>query len=165
MRGAIAEAGTTGDQGQGTGYGGELLKRDPYESKTDPDARMYRKGLKTGWKLRHMAHAVSENEHGLVVATSVSTRSPRAERQAAIAMMRRLRGVASASVWAWVAHKGYHEQEFVEADAADGNPGTGGTVMPPAPSAAAGSIRNSIGSRSIWPPKGSVSGSNASSPG
>jgi hypothetical protein len=59
-------------------------KRDTHESVTDPDARMYRKGLKTGWKLQHMAHAVSENQHGLVV-TSVSACSPRAERQAAIA--------------------------------------------------------------------------------
>ena len=97
---------------RGTGSKGEMLKSDLYESVTDPDARMYRKGLKTGWKLRHMAHAVSENEHGLVVATSVSTCSPRAERQAAIAMMRRLRGSFRARTV--VADKGYHEQEFVE---------------------------------------------------
>ena len=68
-----------------------MLKRDTHESTTDPDARMYRKGLKTGWKLQHMAHAVSENQHGLVVATSVSACSRRAERQAAIAMLRRLK--------------------------------------------------------------------------
>ena len=75
-------------KGQGSGYGGEVLKRDTHESVTDPDARMYRKGRKTGWKLQHMAHAVSENRHGLVVATAVSACSPRAERQAAIAMVR-----------------------------------------------------------------------------
>src|SRR6202051_2502817 len=57
---------------KGSGYGGEVLKRDTHASRTDPDARMYRKGLKTGWKLQHMAHAVSENQHGLVVATAVS---------------------------------------------------------------------------------------------
>ncbi len=50
---------------KGSWYGGEMLKRDTHESVTDPDARMYRKGLKTGWKLQHMAHAVSENQHGL----------------------------------------------------------------------------------------------------
>jgi hypothetical protein len=48
----------------------EVLKRDTHQSTTDPDARMYCKGLKVGWKLQHMAHAVSENQHGLVVATS-----------------------------------------------------------------------------------------------
>ena len=68
-----------------------MAARCSNESTTDPDARMYRKGLKTGWKLQHMAHAVSENQHGLVVATSVSACSPRAERQAAIAMVRRLK--------------------------------------------------------------------------
>ena len=70
-------------KGSGSGHRGEVLKRDTHESTTDPDARMYRKGLKTGWKLQHMAHAVSENQHGLVVATSVSACSPRAERHAA----------------------------------------------------------------------------------
>jgi transposase len=47
-------------KGKGSGSGGEVIKADTHESVTDPDARMYRKGLKTGWKLRHMAHAVSE---------------------------------------------------------------------------------------------------------
>ena len=40
---------------KGSGYGGEVLKRDTHESVTDPDARMYRKGLKTGWKLQRLA--------------------------------------------------------------------------------------------------------------
>jgi transposase len=97
---------------KGSGHGGEVLKRDTHESTTDPDARMYRKGLKTGWKLQHMAHAVSENRHGLVVATSVSACSPRAERQAAIAMVRRLKQTATPRTV--VADKGYHEQDFVE---------------------------------------------------
>src|SRR2546425_1357515 len=97
---------------KGSGHGGEVLKRDTHESTTDPDARMYRKGLKTGWKLQHMAHAVSENRHGLVVATSVSACSPRAERQAASAMVRRLKNTADPRTV--VADKGYHEQDFVE---------------------------------------------------
>ena len=40
---------------RGSGWRGEKLKSDTHESTTDPDARMYRKGLKTGWKLQHMA--------------------------------------------------------------------------------------------------------------
>ena len=99
-------------KGSGSGHRGEVLKRDTHESVTDPDARMYRKGLKTGWKLQHMAHAVSENQHGLVVATSVSACSPRAERHAAIAMVRRLKKTARPRTV--VADKGYHEQDFVE---------------------------------------------------
>ena len=97
---------------KGSGWGGEVLKRDTHESVTDPDARMYRKGLKTGWKLQHMAHALSENQHGLVMATTVSACSPRAERQAAIAMVRGLKQTARPRTV--VADKGYHEQDFVE---------------------------------------------------
>jgi transposase len=98
---------------KGQGCDGEVLKSDTHGSITDPDARMYRKGLKTGWKLQHMAHAMSENQHGLVVATAVSHCSPKAERQAAIAMLRRLKQTASPRVVA--ADKGYHERDFVEA--------------------------------------------------
>ena len=100
-------------KGKGSGSGGEVLKSDVYASSTDPDARMYRKGLKTGWKLQHMAHAVSENEHGLVVSTAVTPCSPKAERQAAIGMMRRLKQTMKVRVIA--ADKGYHEHDFIAA--------------------------------------------------
>jgi transposase len=108
-----AKPGPPPSKGQGSGSGGEVLKADTHGSITDPDARMYRKGLKTGWKLQHMAHAVSENQHGLVVATAVSHCSPKAERQAAIAMLERLR--KSATPRSVAADKGYHEQDFVAA--------------------------------------------------
>jgi hypothetical protein len=101
------------DKGQGSGSRGEVLKADTHASITDPDARMYRKGLKTGWKLQHMAHAVSENQHGLVVATEVTTCSPKQERAAAIAMMRKLKQTGKAAIVA--ADKGYHEHDFVDA--------------------------------------------------
>ena len=97
---------------KGSGSGGDVIKADTHESVTDTDARMYRKGLKTGWKLRHMAHAVSENRHGLVVETAVSACSPKAERMAAIAMVQRLKSRFKPRIV--VADKGYHEQDFVE---------------------------------------------------
>lgn len=100
-------------KGNGSGSGGEVLLADTHQSNTDPDARMYRKGFKTGWKLHHMAHAVSENEHGLVVATEVSTCSPLQERHAAIRMLRRLSKTARPRIVA--ADKGYHEHDFVDA--------------------------------------------------
>jgi hypothetical protein len=59
-----------------------------------------------------MAHATSENRHGLVVATAVSSCSPKQERLAAIAMMGRLK--QSAKPRTVVADEGYHEQDFVE---------------------------------------------------
>jgi transposase len=97
---------------KGSGWGGEVLKRDTHASKTDPDARLYRKGIQRGWRLSHMAHAVSENAHGLVVETAVSGCSPRAEREQGLAMIHRLRRTARPQIV--VADKGYHEQDFVE---------------------------------------------------
>lgn len=98
---------------RGSGENGRLQKCDTHASKTDPDARLYRKGMKTGLRLSHMAHAASENLHGLVVATAVTACSPREERQAAIRMMRRLKQTASPRMVA--ADKGYHERDFVDA--------------------------------------------------
>jgi transposase len=98
---------------RGSGKDGAILLSDTHASNTDPEARMYRKGFKAGWKLQHMAHAVSENEHGLVVATAVTHCSPRAERQAGIAMLRKLATTAAPRTVA--ADKGYHEQDFVAA--------------------------------------------------
>ena len=97
---------------RGSGRDGEVLKRDTHESKTDPEAQLYRKGNKLGWGLRHMVHALSENAHGLVVETAVSGCSPRAEREQALRMIRRLRRTARPQVVA--ADKGYHEQDFVQ---------------------------------------------------
>lgn len=100
-------------KGQGSGHGGEVLKSDTHASKSDPDARLYRKSLRMGFRLQHMAHVVSENEHGLVVATEVTTCSPQQERVAAIRMMRRLRQTSKPKIVA--ADKGYHERDFVTA--------------------------------------------------
>jgi transposase len=100
-------------KGKGSGADGAVLKSDTHESKTDPDARLYRKGMKTGLRLSHMAHAVTENDNGLVVATEVSVCSPVQERKAAIAMMRRLR--SANKLRSVAADKGYHEQDFVTA--------------------------------------------------
>src|SRR5450756_119884 len=100
-------------KGKGSGHGGTVLRSDTHESRTDPDARLYRKSLRMGFRMQHMAHVVSENQHGLVVATEVTTCSPLQERVAAIRKMRRLKQTASPRVVA--ADKGYHERDFVEA--------------------------------------------------
>ena len=38
----------------GSGWGGEVLKRDTHESKTDPDAQLYRKSKRTGFQLAYL---------------------------------------------------------------------------------------------------------------
>lgn len=94
---------------KGSGHRGGVLLRDRYGSTTDPDATMYRKSLKTGWRLNHMAHALSENLHGLIVGTSVSICSPQQERLEGLKLLGRMPRVRSVA-----ADRGYHEQDFVE---------------------------------------------------
>jgi transposase len=98
-------------KGKGSGHGGTVLKADTHASTTDPDARLYRKSMRQGFRLRHMAHVVTENCHGLVVATEVTTCSPAQERVAAVRMIDRLRRTMRPKIVA--ADKGYHEQDFV----------------------------------------------------
>src|SRR2546427_335173 len=69
--------------GQGTGRHGKLLKRDLYESRTDAEARLYRRSRSEPARLSYLGHVVMENRHGLIVAGSVTQASTHAERRAA----------------------------------------------------------------------------------
>ena len=105
--------------GQGTGRRGELLKRDLYESKTDPDARVFRKSFQQRWQLGYLGHLVSENRNGLIVASTVTPASKTAERTAATELIRQVRRLfrkpGSSSRMTVGADKAYHEQDFVDA--------------------------------------------------
>jgi transposase len=96
---------------QGSGSRGELRLRDTHESKTDPDAQMYRKSKASEFKLCHMAHVVMENRNGLAVAASVTSPTPQAERDTALQM---LQTVAQGRRVTVGADKAYDEQDFVE---------------------------------------------------
>src|SRR4029079_82251 len=48
-------------------FHGEKRANDTHESKTDPDAKLFRKGKAQPAKLYFMGHAMIENRHGLVV--------------------------------------------------------------------------------------------------
>lgn len=74
------------DDGEGSDFRGTPRKNDTHESKTDPEARLYRKGLGKEAKLCYMGHAMIENRHGLVVAGGVTHATGTAEREAAEAM-------------------------------------------------------------------------------
>jgi hypothetical protein len=56
----------------GSGRRGELQKNETHAGTTDPDARLYKKSFAAEPKLSHFGHVVSENRHGLVVATRVT---------------------------------------------------------------------------------------------
>ncbi len=71
----------------GTGARGRKCLRDPHESKTDPQARLYKKSLAGEAKPSYLGHVVIENRNGLVVAAWATQSSTTAEREAALAML------------------------------------------------------------------------------
>jgi transposase len=73
--------------GKGSGHGGEVLLRDKVESKTDPDARLYKKATADKSIPSYQGHALMENRNGLTVAAQASCAATAAEREAALAML------------------------------------------------------------------------------
>lgn len=73
-------------------YQGQKRKNDTHESKSDPDARLYRKSKRTGAQLCYLGHALMENRNGLVVDSRVTHAAGKAEEQAAENMMSAIKG-------------------------------------------------------------------------
>jgi transposase len=91
-------------------FHGEQRLNDTHASRTDPEAKLYRKSKGTPAKLCYLGHAVSENRHGLVVDACVTQANGTAERSAAIEMLRDLSGLARCTVGA---DKAYDTRDFV----------------------------------------------------
>ncbi len=75
--------------GAGSGHKGEVLLRDKVESKTDPDARLYKKATADKSVPSYQGHALIENRNGLVVAAEASMASTVAERDMALKLLDR----------------------------------------------------------------------------
>ena len=67
------------------------LRRLVEPATTDPDARLYRKSPGTGAMLCFMGHTLMENRNGLIVQAELTRADGHAERQAALAMIQRLK--------------------------------------------------------------------------
>jgi DDE family transposase len=63
-------------------------------------------------KLSYLGHVMTENRHGLVVEACVTEASQRAEREAALKMLRQVRRSGSATLGA---DKAYQEEQFITA--------------------------------------------------
>ncbi len=74
-------------------FRGEQRKNDSHASTTDPEARLARKGPGKEAKLCFAGHVLMENRNGLAVGVLVTQATGRAERQAAVKLLSRLRGV------------------------------------------------------------------------
>jgi transposase len=91
-------------------FRGQKRANETHQSRTDPDARLYRKSKRTGAVLCYMGHALMENRNGLVVDTEVSQATGTAEREVAEEMVVRVPGGSPITV---AGDKGYDAREFV----------------------------------------------------
>ena len=114
--------GDDGDDGDGSSrtssgdFKGQRRSNDTHESKTDGDARLYRKG-NTASELRYMGHTLSDNRHGLITNAVVTQADGYAEREAAKAMIndaRQALGDDEREITLG-ADKGYDAKEFIDA--------------------------------------------------
>jgi len=91
-------------------FRGEQRKNDSHASTTDPEARLARKGPGKEAKLCFAGHVLMENRNGLAVGVLVTEATGRAERQAAVDLLSRLRGVGRITLGG---DKNYETRGFV----------------------------------------------------
>lgn len=72
---------------KGSGCRGKKLLRDTHESKTDVEARLYKKSGASESRPSYLGHVLIENRQGLVVGACATQSSTTAEREAALAML------------------------------------------------------------------------------
>ena len=76
-----------GTDGDGRNFHGESRTNDTHASKTDADARLYRKSRNAEARLAYLGHLLIENRHGLIVDAMATHAEGTAERDAAMLML------------------------------------------------------------------------------
>jgi len=92
-------------------FKGKERTNDTHESKTDPEARLYKKAKGAEARLCYLGHVTMENRNGLVVDAVLTLASGTAEREAALQMIDRIPGTHRITVGA---DKAYDVASFVE---------------------------------------------------
>ena len=92
-------------------FHGQKRSNDTHASRTDPEARLYRKGPGKEARLCFMGHALMENRNGLVVDACLTEADGHGEREAALAMIE-LRADRPGRITLG-ADKGYDVEDFV----------------------------------------------------
>jgi transposase len=93
-------------------FKGEKLSNDTHSSKTDPDARLYKKSKGASAKLSVMGHAMSENDNGFITQVAVTQANGFAERNAAKEMVKRQKGKRNKRITV-AGDKGFDTADFV----------------------------------------------------
>lgn len=94
-------------------FHGQKRTNATHQSRTDPEAKLYRKGLGKEAKLSHMGHALGENRHGLIVGIVVTEASGTAERTAALNLLDEARTTHSLKPKTLGTDTGYDDGNFL----------------------------------------------------
>jgi transposase len=94
-------------------FHGETRTNATHESKTDPEAKLYRKGSGKEAHLAHMGHVLSENRNGLIVSITATEANGRAERGAALDMLADVCKTHQCMPKTLGADKGYDDGKFL----------------------------------------------------
>jgi len=73
-------------------FHGDKRSNQTHQSKTDPEARLYKKGPGKEAKLSYQGHVLMENRNGLVTETRLTQATGTAEREAALEMVEQIAG-------------------------------------------------------------------------
>jgi len=92
-------------------FRGEKRSNDTHESKTDPEARLARKGEGKEAKLSYSGNLLVENRNGLIVNAELFQANGTAERDAALVMLEQIPGSKPLTVGG---DKGFDTQDFVK---------------------------------------------------
>ena len=99
-------------------FRGDKRKNETHESKTDPDAKLYRKGNGQEARLGYLGHVLMENRNGLIVDAMLTQADGTAERDAALLMLhrkwRQQRKQQRNAAMSIGADKAYDARDFVE---------------------------------------------------
>jgi transposase len=104
--------GEAGGRNRDVDYRGQRRRNETHVSKTDPEARLARKGDGQETRLAFTGHVLMENRNGLVTDVLVTQADGHAEREAALRMLDR-RGTGGRITLG--ADKGYDTEDFVAA--------------------------------------------------
>lgn len=95
-------------------FHGQKRTNDTHQSRTDPEAKLYRKGRGQAAKLSHLGHTLAENRHGLIVNIVVTEANGTAEREAALDLLDEVEATHKRKPKTLGADKGYDDGQFFQ---------------------------------------------------
>lgn len=96
-------------------FHGQKRTNETHQSRTDPEAKLHRKGPGKEAKLSHMGHALTENRHGLIVGITITEANGTAEREAALDLVDELKSTHQRQPKTLGTDKGYDSGDFLQA--------------------------------------------------